>query len=132
MSISLVIFPILSISWTSENFDISERGNPMATKGIDEVLKEHSNTLMSIPDVVGPGHGLCEGKPCIKVFFIRKAPDLYQRIHDTLAGYPVVVEETGKVKPLEETKTKTISQIQSCLQSSSSEKFSPRLLQIQA
>lgn len=100
LGIGLVIFSILPISWGSENFDISQKGNPMATKAINEVLKEHSKAMMSMPGVVGTGQGLFEGKPCIKVFVIKKTPDLEEKIPKTLEGYPVVIEETGKVKAL--------------------------------
>ena len=72
----------------------------MAARAIEEVLKEHTKTIMSIPGVVGTGQGLCEGKPCIKVFVIKKTPDLDQKIPKTLDGYPVVIEETGEVKAL--------------------------------
>ncbi len=44
----------------------------MATKGIEEVLEENRKAIMSIPGVVGTGQGLCEGKPCIRVFVIKK------------------------------------------------------------
>jgi hypothetical protein len=72
----------------------------MAEETIKEVLKKYTKDLMSIPGVVGTGQGLCEGKPCIKVFVIKKTPDLDQKIPKTLDGYPVVVEETGEIKAL--------------------------------
>lgn len=70
----------------------------MVAKAIEEVLKERARELMSIPGVVGAGQGLCEGKPFIKVFVIKKTPDLDQKIPKTLEGYPVVIEETGEIK----------------------------------
>ena len=73
----------------------------MAAKAIAEVLKEYTKAIMSIPGVVGTGQGLCEGKPCIKVFVIKKTPDLDRTIPDTLDGYPVMVEETGEIKALQ-------------------------------
>jgi hypothetical protein len=74
--------------------------NPMTAETIKEVLKKHTKDLMSMPGVVGTGQGLCEGKPCIKVFVIEKTPDLDQKIPKTLDGYPVVIEETGEIKAL--------------------------------
>jgi hypothetical protein len=100
LSIGLVIFSLVSISWTSEYFDFSQKGNPMTTKRIEVVLKEHTQAIMSIPGVVGVGQGLCEGKPCVKVFVIKKTLDLDQKIPDTLDGYPVMVEETGEIEAL--------------------------------
>ena len=70
----------------------------MPVKAIDDVLKEHSKAIMSIPGVVGTGQGLHEGKPCIKVFVIKKTAALDEKIPDSLEGYPVVIEEIGEVK----------------------------------
>ncbi len=72
----------------------------MAARAINEVLKEHTKAIMSIPGVVGAGQGLCEGNPCIKVFVIKKPLDLDQKIPKTLEGYQVVVEETGPIRAL--------------------------------
>ncbi|NWG04601.1 MAG: hypothetical protein HXY44_17250 [Syntrophaceae bacterium] len=55
---------------------------------------------MSIPGVIGTGQGLSEGKPCIKVFVIKRTRDLEQKIPKSIANYQVVVEETGEIKTL--------------------------------
>ncbi len=95
--IAIAIFAFTLAEINTANY----RGkNPMAAETIQETLKKHTNELMSIPGVVGTGQGLCEAKPCIKVFVIEKTPDLDQRIPKTLDGYPVVVEETGEIKAL--------------------------------
>jgi len=75
-------------------------GQAMAAKGIEEVLKEHTNELMTIPGVVGTAEGLCDGKPCIKVYVIKKTPELNNKIPHILEGYPVSIEETGEFKAL--------------------------------
>ncbi len=72
----------------------------MSAKTIEEVLKEHTEELMSIPGVVGIGQGLCNDKPCIKVFVIEKTPELAQKIPDILEGYQVIIEETGEIRAL--------------------------------
>ena len=41
---------------------------PMPSKSLEEVLQEHTGGLMAIPGVVRTAHGLCDGKPCIRVF----------------------------------------------------------------
>jgi hypothetical protein len=99
-SIPLVILFLFSISFTGEKFDGHSKGEAMAARPIEETLKEHTKALMSIPGVVGTGQGLCEGKPCIKVFVIQKTPELDRKIPKTLDGYPVVIEETGEIKAL--------------------------------
>jgi hypothetical protein len=69
-------------------------------KPIEQVLKEHTEELVSIRGVVGTAHGLCVGAPCIKVFVSRKTEKLEQKIPKNLEGYQVVIQETGKFKAL--------------------------------
>ncbi len=45
--------------------------------------------------------GLCDGAPCIKIYVARKTPGLLAQIPATIAGHPVVIEETGPFKALE-------------------------------
>ena len=80
--------------------DFSGEEKEMSVKTIKEVLKEHTEELMSIPGVVGIGLSLCIGKPCIKVLVIKKTPELAQKIPDILEGYQVIIEETGEIRAL--------------------------------
>ena len=70
----------------------------MAATAIEEVLKDHTQELMSLPGVVGTGQSLCDGQPCIKVYVVNKTPELAKQIPKTLEGYPVVIEETGEIR----------------------------------
>jgi hypothetical protein len=70
----------------------------MSAMKIEEVLKKYTNNLMSISGVVGTGQGLCDGKPCIKVFVVKKNPELEDKIPEKLEGYPVKIKETGKFR----------------------------------
>ena len=72
----------------------------MTTRTIEEVLKEHTGELMAIPGVVGTGQGLCDSKPCIKVYVIKKTLELEEKIPGNLEGCPVVIEETGEIRAL--------------------------------
>ena len=72
----------------------------MPAKSIEEVLKEHTDAWLAIAGVVGTAQGLCDGKPCIKVFIIEKTPELEQKIPDVLEGFPVEVVETGEFRAL--------------------------------
>ncbi|MGH8830734.1 MAG: hypothetical protein ACREXV_06550 [Polaromonas sp.] len=72
----------------------------MATRAIEEVLKAHTDVLMGFPGVAGTAQSLCDAKPCIRVYVIRKTPDLERLIPNSLEGYPVVIEETGPIKAL--------------------------------
>ncbi len=73
----------------------------MPEKTIEAVLKEHTNTLMSLPGVVGTAQGECAGKPCIKVFVVKKTSDLLKQIPATLDGYAVEIQVTGEIKALD-------------------------------
>ncbi len=103
-SLSLIIFFLFSIFCQSGTFDIRAEGNPMPPKAIDEVLREHTKSLMSIPGVVGTAQGLCDDKPCIKVYVIQETPELEQKIPQILEGYPVMIEETGEIRALPKSK----------------------------
>ena len=73
----------------------------MATRDINEVMKEHTDELMAIPGVVGVYIAALEdGTPCIKVMVIEKTPELERIIPNVLEGYPVVIVETGEIRPL--------------------------------
>jgi len=68
----------------------------MSQVTIEDVLKEHTDELMALPGVVGTGQGLCDGKPCIKVFVMRLTPELEAKIPEKIKGYKVKAVETGQ------------------------------------
>jgi hypothetical protein len=67
---------------------------------IEDSLKKHTLSLMSLPGVVGTGQGLRDGSPCITVFVIRKTPELERKIPRELDRFPVKIEATGRVDAL--------------------------------
>ena len=71
----------------------------MKRRPIEDALKAHTDRLMAIPGVVGIAQGLCDGKPCIKVFVAKKTTDLLKAIPVSVEGYPVATEETGEFRP---------------------------------
>ena len=74
-------------------------GAPVATRSIDEVLADHTDSLMAIPGVVGTAIGLCDGERCIKVLLADSNPETKRRIPARLESYRVVVEVTGTIRP---------------------------------
>ncbi len=90
------------ISCANDTGENGEQDKHMVQKPIEEVLKEHTNRLMSIPGVLGTAQSLCEGQSCIKVYVIKNTPELEQRIPGILGGYPVVIQDTGTVRALPE------------------------------
>jgi len=72
----------------------------MQKKNIEEVLREHTDSLVSIPGVVGTAQGEFAGTPCIKVFVVKKNPELMNKIPPAIKGYTVIVQETGEIRAL--------------------------------
>jgi len=70
----------------------------MPVMPIEEVIKERGQQILAIPNVVGIGEGLCDGKPCIKVFVVEITPELEQKIPKELESYPVEIIETGEIR----------------------------------
>ena len=76
-----------------------ETAQPM--KDINEVIKVYADSLMTIPGVVGLYHGLDDdGKSCLKVMVKEKTPEISKRIPERIEGFPVVIDETGEIKPM--------------------------------
>lgn len=73
----------------------------MSRKRIEAVLKERTPALMSLAGVVGTGQGMRGGAPCIRVFVVKRTPDLERSIGTTIEGYPVVIVETGALRALD-------------------------------
>ena len=73
----------------------------MQKKSIEAVLKEHTDSLMALPGIVGTAQGQRDGVPCIKVFVVKKTPSLLDKIPSTIDGYPVVVDETGVIRAVD-------------------------------
>lgn len=74
----------------------------MSQRSIDDVLRAHTDHLMSIDGVVSVGQGLCGGEPCMRVGVSVPADTLRGKIPDSLEGYPVEVTEIGMVRPLDD------------------------------
>ena len=70
----------------------------MQKRSIEAVLKEHTDSLMALPGVVGTGQGLRDGRPCIRVFVVKKSSALLKQIPSEIQGYPVDVQETGVIR----------------------------------
>ena len=79
----------------------SEEQTVVTTRDVKEVMDAHAAELMAIPGVVGVYTGvLDDGTPCIKVMVKKRTPELQQKIPQNLEGVPVVIEETGEIRPL--------------------------------
>ncbi len=74
----------------------------MTRKDINAVLKDHEKELLTIPGVVGVYIGLLtdDKTPCLKVMVVKETEDLKRRIPKSIEGYPVLIEESGVIRPL--------------------------------
>ena len=69
-------------------------------RSIDEVLANYSDSLMTLPGVVGTAIALCErGERCIKVLLDDASPETLSRIPNRIEGYRVVTEVSGTIRP---------------------------------
>ena len=79
-----------------------EQVRQMSEKTIEQVQEEHTGQWMAIPGVEGTAIGLFEGKPCIKIFSSREPQELQDKIPSSVEGYPVIIEETGTFRALDQ------------------------------
>ena len=70
------------------------------TRPITDVLREHTDSLMALPGVVGTAQGEEDGAPCVMVLVVELTDDLKDHLPKELDGYPVVISETGEIKAL--------------------------------
>ena len=73
----------------------------MSTEDAIRVMDAHVKELMAISGVIGVAVGaLDDGKPCITVLVSRKTSEHGNRIPKEIEGYPVVIEESGEIRPM--------------------------------
>jgi len=78
-----------------------EQGSKMPGRDIQTVMEAHVDELMAIEGVTAVAIGrLSDGTPCIQVYVVEKTDDLVRRIPTRLEGHPVVVEESGIIRPM--------------------------------
>jgi hypothetical protein len=72
-------------------------------RDINAVLRDHDKELLAIPGVVGVFVGLLADNktPCLKVLAEKITPEVRRRVPAQIDGYPVVVEESGPIRPLD-------------------------------
>ena len=80
----------------------NDNDNTMASKSVEQVIKNHAGDLMSIPGVIGIAQGLCNDKPCIKVFVDKRTLQSDQRIPETIEGFTVDIVQSGVFHTLPE------------------------------
>lgn len=101
--ISVVLGVILVVGCHAHSTSETGANHDVPKRDIHAVLRAHDQELLALPGVVGIFEGrLDDGEtPCLKVMVARKTQELDQQIPKSLEGYPVVVEETGPIRPLQ-------------------------------
>ncbi len=83
----------------------SQQGeNPVSqpTRDLSVVLAAHAPTWMAMAGVVGVAEGLDgQDKPCLRIYVIKLTPELKAQLPDHVEGYPVEIEESGKIEPMD-------------------------------
>jgi hypothetical protein len=74
----------------------------MIRRDINAVLRDHDKDLLAIPGVVGVYVGLLpdDKTSCLKVMVVKETEELRKKIPKFIEGYPVLVEESGVIRPL--------------------------------
>lgn len=92
-----------------ESKDSSAGARPMTADSpefaaINQVLAAHVDGLMATPGVVGVAIGLLDDErtPCLRILVTKRTPELESSLPGTLAGHPVLIDEVGVIRPLDE------------------------------
>jgi len=72
------------------------------SRDINAVLRAHDQELLKLPGVVGVYVGLLPDNKtqCLKVMLAQPNPKTEQALPKTLEGYPVLIEITGEIHPM--------------------------------
>jgi len=92
---------VLGLATACAGPDNGETGPSESMATIEEVLREHTDSIMSLPGVVGVGQGECSGDPCIRVFVLEKTSELMRQVPSEIGGFEVEVHETGDIEALD-------------------------------
>ena len=104
-SVLTVILLLMACSATIQSqVNQTRQQESMTQKDINAVLRDHDKELLAIPGVVGVYVGLLpdDKTPCLKVMVVKKTEDLKRRIPKSIEGYPVLIEESGVIRPLKD------------------------------
>src|SRR5437762_12776478 len=82
---------------------MAQQNSGTPKRDINDVLRAHDKELLAIPGVVGVYVGLLDdGKTsCLKVMLAQKSAEAERAIPKTIDGYPVVIEVSGEIRPLD-------------------------------
>lgn len=71
-------------------------------RSIEDAQRQLAEQLIELPGVAGVGIGEDKGSPCLRVWVVACSEDLSIAIPREVAGFPVIVEESGRIHALDE------------------------------
>jgi len=74
----------------------------MSVRTIEQVHREHADTWMALPGVIGTAIGRHGDKPCLLILAEADNEQIRQNVPSTVEGYPVIIQHTGDIRALEE------------------------------
>ncbi len=73
----------------------------MVRRSIQDVLKDHTDTLMAILGVAAVAVGELRGKACIRVFVTDKSSKILRHIPNMIEDYAVLIDKSGQFQALD-------------------------------
>jgi len=69
-------------------------------RSITDVLRDHSDSIMALPGVVGNAESELNEESCVMVLVVELTDELRAQLPSELEGYKVVISESGEIKAL--------------------------------
>ncbi len=82
---------------------VGQEETPLMGQSIEAAQQQLTDSVMSLPGVVGTAIGECDGAPCIKVYVVKQSQELASKIPSPFEDCPVVVEATGEIRARDST-----------------------------
>lgn len=98
----IILLAALVVTSCQNREDPGRSKSSMANRPVKEVMEDHAGKLISIPEVTAVAVSeLEDGTPCIKILIIEESAEIRAELPDSLEGYPVVVEVSGRIEAKE-------------------------------
>lgn len=101
LAAALVTIIITGCRREADQANNSSRSQIKQKRTIEQVMQFYTGEIMAIPGVNGLHLGKLEnGRDCIAVMVHRRTEENEKMIPRQLEGFPVVIEETGDIRPV--------------------------------
>lgn len=98
----LTMLPVLVLAATWAGCGTQKQEDAVPREDIMAVVDEHAPQLIAIEGVAGVAVGALDtGEPCVRIYVVKLTDELRARLPATLGGWPVDIEESGEIRPLQ-------------------------------